>query len=340
MSSSGHVDKLWLAYLEGLLSPEERSEFEEHIHNCSECESKVEETRRWASLLKENPRVMCPELWEIFDQICKGNEPLGIGSSHLNECPSCREIAESFKTCRSKQGMPNELWARMTELSGETLAHRPPPSGPGLLTRAVDRLLDLIRPIALVPAAVAIGILFLVIFYPTHPTQRTLALSSVNWAADSSGLGLMGKEPPETPSTEAHKNRLAIVVFLTNFKHPPDQNQIDDFYRSIEPPIDIRTRYDVVSPAELKRTIAPDALKSAEDESIAAEMTSKLGISRLLVLDISQSGKGFAIRARLRDTTTGSFLKEQGSENLTEAQIIPVLEKMTGSMLEHQGNGP
>lgn len=340
MNSSGHVDKLGLAYLEGLLSPDEKAEFEEHIHNCSECESKIEETRRWASLLKENPRAMCPELWEIYDQVWKGKQPLGIGSSHVQECAPCHEIAESLKTCRSEQGMPNELWVRMTELSGETLAHRPQPSGPGLLTRALDRLLDLIRPIALVPAAVAIGILFLVIFYPAHPTQRTLALSTVNWSADSSGLGLMGKEPPETTSTQAHKKRLAIVVFLTNFKHLPDQNRIDDFYRSIEPPIDVRARYDVVSPGDLERTIAPEALKSAEDESIAAEMTSKLGISRLLVLEISQSGKGFAIRARLSDTTTGSIFREQGSENLTEAQIIPVLEKMTGSMLEHQGDVP
>ncbi|MBI4961754.1 MAG: zf-HC2 domain-containing protein [Desulfomonile tiedjei] len=340
MNKSDHIDDLRLPYLEGLLSPEERASFEDHVRDCSDCKSKLEETRRWTSLLEKNTQAMCPEPWEIFDQVQMGKDPLGIISSHLNKCHSCNEIAESFRADLHERGVPTTLWARMQGLAGDRSEDRPARSSFLWFTELLDRLQDLFRPVALVPAAVAVALLCVVIFYPTQSIHRTMALSSVAWAPGPSDLRIMGKVPPEGMPTDAQKERLAVVVLLTNFKHPPDQNRIDAFYRSLEPPIDVRERYDVVSPSDLERAVGPDRLKALDDKAIAAEMSSKLGISRLLVLEIVQSGERFGIVARFTDTTTGDIVREEDSRDLTEAQLIPTLERLALSALDHQSARP
>jgi hypothetical protein len=333
MKISAHVGELTLPYLEGLLSPEQTSMFEEHVRNCSDCESKLQESLRWTAFLKDNKRVMCPEPWEIFDLICKGQDPLGIVSSHLDTCPSCTEIAVSFKACHSPQRMPNDLWAQAKVFFEESSAEPHGQSGHHWLGGALDRLLNLFRPITLLPAAMAAAVLFLLILYPLHSVHRSPALSSVKWSAEPSSLGLMGKEPPDYAPSEAQKKRLAIVIVLTNFKVSPPQSRIDDFYRSLEPPIALRYRYDVVSPADLE-TVRPDLTKASDDKSIAKAVNSRLGISRLLIMEISQSGREFDIAARLTDATTGDVLDEQNTKNVTAERLIPALEKLSLSALE------
>src|SRR5271157_159548 len=104
--SNHHMDDLRLPYLEGLLSPEEQSNFEAHLRKCRACTSKLEEMSQWVSTFKDNAPEMCPEGWELFDYVRSGKDPSGMMLSHLKTCASCRADAESFRAYTSKQVVP------------------------------------------------------------------------------------------------------------------------------------------------------------------------------------------------------------------------------------------
>jgi hypothetical protein len=334
--SDHHMEGLRLPYLEGLLSPEEKADFEDHIHDCPVCRAKLAEMNHWASTLAANAQAMCPEPWELFDYVTTGKDALGIVSSHLDKCPSCSEVADSFRTHADREGVPGHLWEKMRGTAGEPPAERRTAPLSDRLIELLDRLWFFCRPVVLVPAAVAATVLLLIVFYPTHPATRLVALSSVTWTPESSTLNIMGDSPPESLPADAKKKRLAVVILLTNFKQPPDQNRIDSFYRSIEPPINIRDRYDLVSPAVFDHAIGRDPARPVDDQSIVAGMRSKLEVSEVLLVEIVQSGKSFSIEARLRNTGTGSITKETDTRNLTEGELIPKLGDVLLDMLNHQ----
>ena len=328
-----HVDDLRLPYLEGLLSPEERSNFEDHLRKCTVCTSKLEEMSRWTSVFKDNAREMCPDGWQLFDYVRSGKDTLGIMSSHLETCPSCLADAESFKAYTAKQGVPSDLWKKMQALPGTPLVDRAAGRSYQWVLETLDRLMELFRPAVLAPVAVAAAVLIIVFLYPARPAPRMVALSSVNWGPEPSALNLMGKDLPTSLPTGAQKERLGMVILLSNFKHLPDQNRIDSFYRALEPSKDIRDRYDVVSPEELRRVAGEDLMMAADDKALVEGIRSTSKISKALVIEIVPSRERYGIVARLIDTATGGVTGKSDSWNLTEAELTSAMEDATQALL-------
>jgi len=188
-----------------------------------------------------------------------------------------------------------------------------------------------------VPAAVALTVLLVVMFYPAHPVTRVVALSPVTWGPEPSVLNLMGERVPEAMPTGAKKKRLAIVILLSNFTHLPEQNRIDTLYRSLEPPIEVRDRYDLISPAVFDHTIGGDPAVGTDDRSIVAALRSRLDVSEVLLVDIKQSGKNIVIEARLRNAVTGGITRQSEVRSVPEGELIPKLEQVVLDVL-HQGN--
>ena len=120
-----HVDDLRLPYLEGLLSPEEKASFEDHLDQCPACKSKLEEMSRWASVLGENAHEMCPDAWELFDYVRSGKDLRGTISSHVETCHLCSTDVESFRKEISAEAVPEALWKKMQNLSQARVADRP-----------------------------------------------------------------------------------------------------------------------------------------------------------------------------------------------------------------------
>ena len=329
-----HVDDLRLPYLEGLLSSEERSNFEDHLRQCPTCTSKLEEMSRWVSSFKENAREMCPEEWELFDYVRSGKDPHGMMSSHLDACPLCRADAESFEAVASKQTVPADLWRKMKGLSGAPVVDRSVGASYQWIWEAVDRLMDLFRPAVLAPVAVAVTILIVVFLYPAGPTARMVALSSVKWGPAPSSWTLMSPDRPTSLPDGAKKERLGAVILFSNVKHLPDQNLTDSFYRAIEPAKQIRDQYDVVSPEELRQVAGEELLKASDEKALVEVMRSKMKISKAVVIEIVPSKEKYGIVAHLIDTATGGIIGKQDSWNLTEAQLAPALESATKSLLE------
>jgi len=324
--SNHHMDDLRLPYLEGLLSSEERSNFEAHLRKCHACTSKLEEMSRWVSTFKDSAPEMCPEGWELFDYVHSGEDPGGIMQSHLKTCASCRADVESFKAYTAEHVIPDDLWQKMKNSSGKQSVDRAVERSYQWISDTVDKVMDLFRPAVLVPLTVAAALFIIVLLHPSGPAPIQVALSSVNWGPEPSALNIMGDEAPTGLPPEAKPERLGVVIFFSNVKQIPDQNHIDSFYRALEPPRNLRDRYHVVSPMELKRGAGEDLLKAADDKALIAAMRSRLSISKALVIEIVPRGDRYGIMARLIDTGTGRVTGTWNSGNLTEAELVSGLE--------------
>jgi uncharacterized protein with PIN domain len=328
-----HVDDLRLPYLEGLLSPEEKANFEDHLDQCPACKSKLEEMSRWTSILSENAREMCPDAWELFDYVRTGKDLRGTISSHVETCHLCSTDVESFRKEISREPVPQALWKKMQSLSGTPVADRLQATASEWLLEKLGSLMELLRPTVLVPVAVAVTVLFVVFLYPTGPAPTMVALSSVKWGPGPSALNLMGGDKDSILPSEAKKEQLGVVILFSNVKQPPDQNLTDSLYRAIEPSKDVRDRYSVVSPDEIRQVAGKDLLNAPDEQSLVKVMRSELKISRAFVIQIVPSGNRYGIVARLINTDTGVITEKWDSWNLTEAELPAALERAGEALL-------
>ncbi len=338
-ASDHHVNDMRLPYMEGLLSPEERTDFESHVQRCPECASKLEEMSQWVSVVKDNARALCPDGWELLDYAQKGKDPRGIISRHLEQCDSCSDDVESFRISAVKQGVPADLWVKMKRLSVGASAVRGTESRLQWVREMLETVVDLFRPAVLVPAAVAVVVLIVALSYHMTPVPRMVALSSVTWGAGTSDLNLMGGDRSATLPADTEKKRLATVLLLTNFKHPLDQDSVDYLYRALEPPSRISERYQIVSPEEFKHVAGQDLLGAADDKALASTMRAKLKIAELLIIELVKEDGRFGIRARLLDTATGSTTRQHDWGKLNQSELVPVMEKATLSLVDPRGAG-
>lgn len=336
-TAENHVDDLRLPYLEGLLSPEEKADFEKHVQSCPGCASRLEETGRWSSVVKDNAQALCPDGWVLFEYAQSGADPRGMMSRHLTQCALCKADVESLRSSTVKQRIPGNLWDKMKQLSVASSARRAETSRFQWVREVLESLVDLFRPTVLVPVAVAAMAVFLVIFYPGAPAApRVVALSSVAWGPESGALGLMSGEQTAAPLPgDGSKQALAIAILLTNFRHPIDQDRIDSFYRALEPPLSIRDRYAVVSPAVWRSAISEEQQRVTYNSALLQELRSKLGISQMLTVELIRNGETFSLRSRLVDTTTENIVRERDNRNLTEDELVSTLENISQSMLHN-----
>ena len=160
-ASDHHIEDRWLPYLEGLLSPEENRELEDHLLECRDCASRLEEMGQWASLVRSNRQAICPEGWELLQYERTGEDPLGIIALHVEICAQCGAELKSFEDHTVKQGVPRDLWEKMERLQGEPLPRSRGGHRAERLANLLESMKDLFRPIVLVPAAVAAMVLVL-----------------------------------------------------------------------------------------------------------------------------------------------------------------------------------
>jgi len=328
-----HLDDLRLPYLEGLLSPEERTNFEEHLDQCPACKSKLEEMSRWNSILRENGGDLCPDPWELFDYARTNKDPRGTISAHIETCTLCSTDLESFRSDISQMAVPDALWKKMKTSSVEPIAKRPYSAVSQWVGEKLASLMELLRPTVLVPVAVAATVLIVVFLYPTGPASMRVALSSVNWGPQPSGWNLMGGETEAISPAGAKKEVLGIVILFSNVKRPPDRDLTDSLYRAIEPSKEVRDSYEVVSPDEIRRVAGEDLLNAPDEASLVKVLRSKAKISKALLIEILPSGNRYGIVARLIDTKTGVATEKRDSWNLTEAELPSGLEHAAEALL-------
>jgi hypothetical protein len=160
-----------------------------------------------------------------------------------------------------------------------------------------------------------------------------VALSSVKWGPEPSALNLMGSDKDSILPSEANKELLGVVIRFSKVKQTPDKNLIDSLYRAVEPPKNVRDRYSLVSPDEIRQVAGKDLLNARDEESLVKVMRSKLKISKAFVIEIVPSGDRYGVVARLINTDTGAATEKWDSWNSTEAELPATVERAGEALL-------
>lgn len=329
-ASNEHIEELRLAYLEGLLPPEERSKFEEHLKLCPDCAKQTEDMSSWITLVKTNKDALCPGEWELFDYARGWQDISGVLASHIEHCPSCCKSLEAFKKLAPNEGISDVLWERMTRLD-----ERPAQEMTGVrfawIYRLWEQLADLFSPPFALAGAVAAAVLVMVLLYPSGESGRLLGLSSVTWAPGLSNL--MGG-PEAAPTGVTPKDRLAIILYFKDFRRKPDSERIDSLYRLLDPGREVRLHYDVVPPSEVKGAVESAGMKKAGKDEVLRVLREKLSVTRALVMELSDEGDRFGIRTWLMDTAAGTVVREREIADVREANLPEEMEAVSESVLK------
>jgi uncharacterized protein with PIN domain len=305
--SSEHPDALLLPYVEDMISPPVKAGLEEHLARCEECASRVEELREMTSALKGNKEAFCPELWELHDFARTGEDPHGIISAHVENCPSCSENLAAWKRAESEERMPAELRGRLRE----RLPQSPPKKT--VLPESVwwhiflDKLARFWKAPTIAAGAVA-AVLLVVIFYraPIEPT---------------------------IPIPKSLPQKTAFVVLFKDFKDPALQKQIESIGEALSGSSDFKDRYDIVSPAETSKVIEREKTLLDDRSALIDGLRRHLNVSRVLAVTVFPSGDKLAVRVELVDTIHDKTLQTSTDENIERNELADRIRSDVRSML-------
>src|SRR5208283_5340855 len=99
----------------------------------------------------------------------------------------------------------------------------------------------------LLVAICVITALVIVFRHSDRPSSPMIALSSVSWNHDLT---------PPVVSFPLHREPVAFLLLLKDFKTPMNQEQIDSLYQALKPDEQDQLRYRVASPSHVKEALA------------------------------------------------------------------------------------
>lgn len=305
--TSRHVSHLLLAYLEGHVNAEERTAVSEHIASCPECEEELRLLDHTVRSISGTPEVFCPDSWELFQFVEKGDDPSGAIALHLAACASCRYEFASYTHSAGARPMPEALRSEVRKRFGEARAPSAVyPGAEGFLPRFVSHVKQFWRiPILATVAATAVALVVVLMSLQGSP-EPFVGLSSIAWdsqkstLAPKSGLRLMG------PSLQ--DKRVAVLMIFTGFKHRLPQDRIDSLYGSIEPTQSTGSRFDIVSPEKVKASLENLGTGTFDRQAVLEKVSANLHVPRILILEITKKENLFEIQGELVDVKTGEII--------------------------------
>jgi hypothetical protein len=332
--SSKHIDELCLAYVEDVLSPDEKTAIAQHLDRCPTCAGDVQDMSRWVAFVRDHRDALCPEEWQLFDYARGAQDISALLASHVERCPECRSRVDEYRTATTASGVPHALWERMTHVRG-TSQEAPPATSRSWLYRIWEQVAQAFSPPLAMAGAVAAAALVVVILYPSSPSGPALGLSSVSWGPDHADMTLMG-EPDIVPKGVAPRTRLAAIVYFKDFKDKPEPDRIDALYRVLEPGRDVRRHYEAVSPATVKEALQKAGTHGSTAGEVLRVLRDKLSVSRALIVTLSEKRDRFAIQAQLFDTGTGVVVREREVADVSAASLSEELEAVSESVFTRE----
>lgn len=319
--------ELLVRYLEYLSTEKERAEVEVLLESSEETSREMREIRRLMTVLRENPRLFCPDPLQLSDYAETGEDPTGEISEHLRECVLCQEEVKSLKTSCDKDAMPAQLLQRvMRELpdrAGEVRA-----TSRGWFVLVQEWLASTLRLRVLAAGAAAVALLIVLVFYPRPPVAPEIALSSVKW--NDLGSKLPGAIPGMVP---AEKQRVAMILLFKGFDKPFPQSTIDLLYKALRPKKEDLQRLDVLAPAQVREALTEAKVAAADVPGILLVLKSKLHLPEVVLVTVRLGKNRFTILSELVDTSSHKKLREitRVANNLTE--LGPTLRQAAYSVI-------
>lgn len=296
---------------------------EQHIGTCDECSLELKGLDRMITRLKTLKAAFCPEPWEVYEFVERGVDPDGEIASHLAECRLCAEEAASYRARSVEAALPQKVQAAFEEHFRKSAfaSHEVERRGP--LAAFMEWLSSAFR-VPAMAVAVAAAILVAVMIYPRGEIQPMIGLSSVTWGQTESGF------IPKSGLFEEQKPRAAILLAFKGFKEPLPQQKIDSLYEALRPTEEIKKKFDVLTPAEVKDAITESKIKPDSTKAMQEVLHTDLDVSRLLVVTVTPKGDGFTIESEVRDARTGGSVVKKSEQAATSAELP---SRLTNSIL-------
>jgi hypothetical protein len=312
-TSSQHPDDLLLPYVEDMITPAEKAGIEEHLSTCRDCASRVEELRETIAALRENKRAFCPELWELHDFARSGDDPHGVISTHVENCPFCSEELSAWKSATIEERMPAELWSELKTRLPKSSPKQIITSAPGWLHIFLDNLVRFWKAPAMAAGAVAAVLLLVVIFY------------QFPWE-------------PISPIPKSLPQKTAFVVLFKDFKEPALQKQIESVSEALGASSDLKDRYTIVSPKETSELIESGKVSSHDRSAMIDGLKRNLNVSRVLIIAVFPAADEFAFRVELIDTIDGKTLQTKTDERIARDRLAERVHSDVLNMLLERNN--
>jgi hypothetical protein len=318
-----HPDDLLLPYVEGLLNPEERASLEEHISECPECSALTKELRETIEDLRTHRTAFCPDLWELHEFTYYGNDPAGIVSEHVQDCPVCNELVQAWKSEASTERLPKELWGRLSKALSQDrnkqILIQAKPAG------FIERLRAMFDVPAWAIGVATVVVLLAVMLYPREAPQSIIALSPVSW-----------ENVPKPKSFQTIPKRTAIIIVLKDFHPALDQANIDALYEAVAPTMDIYERYYVAPPAVIRDLVRKGLVDPTDRTKMLRELKDHLDLTNIMKVTAVSGTGGLYFEAELIDVSTGTILGKRTESKLAETDLGPEIGRAALQLLlEH-----
>lgn len=320
---AGHPDDLLLPYVEGRLTPVEKSLVEDHLKVCPLCAGEAEEIGDLVAALRDKKRAFCPEPAVLFEAAKSSTEPGEELSLHLAECAACREELAGYRTDPAREAIPLDLWRRLE-------ARVPSQSQEREIYR--DRLVAddglwhrLMRwPAFSAVAAVAVAaVLLVVVLFPRGHGDFSIGLSSITWEAAPRPKTAMGGD----------RSPLALVILFKGFPKSMPQREVDSLYQALEPTMELNERYRIVSPGDLSRAMAGQGKARLGKKQIVDSLKKRLEVSTVVLVTISPSGPDFSVEADLVDATRGNTIRHRTANRVSRSDLGARLKQEVNAVL-------
>jgi hypothetical protein len=295
-TSSEHPDSLLLPYVEDMISAAEKADVEEHLSTCDQCALRAEELREAIDALKQNKQAFCPEPWELYDFAHRGDDPHGVVSLHIENCPLCSDNLRAWKTARPEEQMPAELWSRLRE-------RLPRPAQKPILSRRpkwrqiVSENLARFWKAPALAAGVALAMLLMIVIFYQSPME------------------------PIVPIPKSLPQKTAFLVLLRDFKDPLLQKQIESVSEALSASSELKDRYTIVSLAETSEVIKSGKVPSHDGSAMIDGLRRNLNVSRVLVVTVFPSADRLTARIEFIDTITGKTLQTKTEEKIEQSEL-------------------
>jgi hypothetical protein len=318
-TSSEHPDALLLPYVEDTITSADKADVEEHLRTCDQCALRAQELREAIAALRQNKQAFCPEPWELYDFAQSGDDPHGVISVHVENCPLCSEDLRAWKMALPEEPMPAELWNRLSERLPRSVPRQVLPRTPRWGEIFLQNLVRWWKAPAMAVGVAAAVLVLVVTFYPRDTTQPMIALSSLSWEG--------------IPKPKSIHENAAFVVFFKDFKDPVPQKQIDSLYEALKPSMDLNERYGIVPPAEVSEAVKSGQVPSNNSAAMIEGLRKNLNVSRVLIVTVFPSADKLSARIEFIDTNSGKTLQTKTEEKIEQSELPARVRSDAFSML-------
>jgi hypothetical protein len=124
---------------------------------------------------------------------------------------------------------------------------------------------------------------------------------------------------------------LAVLIYFKGVKGPVDQQLIDSAYHAADPTCAVMTRFDLLTPEELKAGVERGLIGTKTTQETLDGLREQLNVNEALIVTISVKGTLFDVETKLSDLNSGTSL---GSASVTDVARADLTEATRRSVLD------